>query len=58
MKKSTLVEKLSVGFIVVVFLGMVGFGIPFFKGCSKLVDEVEKKGVKGVIEEVWEGKQE
>ena len=42
--------------IIFVFLSVVGMGILGIKSCSQLSKEVNNKGLKGVLEEIWEGK--
>ena len=43
--------------IVFVFLSLVAMGILGVKSCSQLSKEVGDKGLKGVLEEIWEGKE-
>ena len=50
--KSTLLQKIIVGIVLVFFIALVTISV---KACNVLVNEVEQKGLKHIIEEIWEG---
>jgi len=49
-----LLVTISVVLLITVFVWSL---VSVMKGCSGAVDEIQKRGLKSIIEEVWEGEQ-
>lgn len=53
--KITILEKAAVVAIIVIFIGMICLSIALVQTLTAISHEIEKGGVKSVINRIWEG---